>query len=317
MNKRVVLQDIADALHVSKNTVSHALRDLNDISEPLKEKIKNKAAEMGYIPNNLSIFLRENKSKLIGIVTCDLINPYYSIQIDKLIKKVHEQGYLAITILTDSGYLDFEVFKYLLNYQVGAIISFQDLSQETYDFIKIRTFPIILYGLLSKFENVPSVYSDDYEGGKIIAQECIKLNAKKPCFIAWDINIDTSKRRMQGFIDELEKNNIKADIYNVGYTEQSNYKVIKENQNDFVFAYCDTLGIQLKDYLNTLDYNNYTLYGFDGISCYLKTAKMIKSAYANSEAMSKYTALEIKKSIENINYKIKSKKFSVSLYTND
>ena len=41
MIKRVVLQDIADALQVSKNTVSHALRDLDDISVELKEKIKN------------------------------------------------------------------------------------------------------------------------------------------------------------------------------------------------------------------------------------------------------------------------------------
>ena len=57
MRKRVVLLDIAKELNVSKNTVSRALRDCDDISQEMKMKIKNKAKEMGYIPNSLSIFL--------------------------------------------------------------------------------------------------------------------------------------------------------------------------------------------------------------------------------------------------------------------
>ena len=76
MRKRVVLLDIAKELNVSKNTVSRALRDCDDISQEMKMKIKNKAKEMGYIPNTLSILCRENYTRLEGIVTSELINPY-------------------------------------------------------------------------------------------------------------------------------------------------------------------------------------------------------------------------------------------------
>ncbi len=314
MIKRVVLQDIADALQVSKNTVSHALRDLDDISVELKEKIKNKATEMGYIPNNLSIFLRENKSKLIGIVTCDLINSYYAIQIDNLIKKLRENGYLAITILTESGYLDFDFFKYLLNYQVGAIISFQDLTEETYNFLKKRHFPIVLYGLISKFEGIPSVYTDDYYGGVLIAKEFLREKKyKKPCYVCWSDDVETAIRRKNGFFDELNKHGINPDIYIIGYNNIAQCKKIIENNNDFIFSYCDTLGIDIKDYLNRQKYKKFNIFGFDGIHHYIKANKEIKGIYADTSEMSQYATEEVKKAISDNNYLIKSKMFTVYL----
>lgn len=190
MRKRVVLLDIAKELNVSKNTVSRALRDCDDISQEMKMKIKNKAKEMGYIPNTLSIFFRENYSRLVGIVTSDLINPYYSINIDRIIKDLSRFGFVPITILTNSGYLDFEILKSLLNYQVCAIVSFQDYSQETYEFLKDKNIPIVLYGLLSKYENTISIYTDNYMGGKLVAEEYI-LSKKynNPCMIAWQDDV--------------------------------------------------------------------------------------------------------------------------------
>ena len=47
----VSLKDIAAACGVSASTVSKALNDLDDISEKRKAMIRQKANEMGYMPN--------------------------------------------------------------------------------------------------------------------------------------------------------------------------------------------------------------------------------------------------------------------------
>lgn len=47
-NRKVTLQDIADALNISRNTVSKAINNTGSISESTKNKILRKAAEMGY-----------------------------------------------------------------------------------------------------------------------------------------------------------------------------------------------------------------------------------------------------------------------------
>ena len=46
--KRVTIQDIADELGVSRNTVSKAINNADGLSEATREKILRKAIEMGY-----------------------------------------------------------------------------------------------------------------------------------------------------------------------------------------------------------------------------------------------------------------------------
>ena len=53
MPARVTMQDIADALGLSRNTVSKAINNTGVIAENTKELILRKAAEMGY--RNLTI----------------------------------------------------------------------------------------------------------------------------------------------------------------------------------------------------------------------------------------------------------------------
>ena len=48
MSKRVTLQDVADALHLSRNTVSKAINNSPAVAEATKQQIYKKAAEMGY-----------------------------------------------------------------------------------------------------------------------------------------------------------------------------------------------------------------------------------------------------------------------------
>ena len=55
--KSVGLKTIAYELNVSVNTVSRALRDCDDISVEMKEKVRQKAYELGYMPNNISQFI--------------------------------------------------------------------------------------------------------------------------------------------------------------------------------------------------------------------------------------------------------------------
>ena len=48
MNKKVTIQDIADALGISRNTVSKAINNTEGLADSTREKILQKAKEMGY-----------------------------------------------------------------------------------------------------------------------------------------------------------------------------------------------------------------------------------------------------------------------------
>ena len=48
MKKKVTIQDIADALGISRNTVSKAINNSDGLAEATRQKILQKAVEMGY-----------------------------------------------------------------------------------------------------------------------------------------------------------------------------------------------------------------------------------------------------------------------------
>ncbi len=48
MSKRVTIQDIADSLGISRNTVSRAINNSEGLSDAMRERILQKAVEMGY-----------------------------------------------------------------------------------------------------------------------------------------------------------------------------------------------------------------------------------------------------------------------------
>lgn len=70
MSERVTIQDIADALGVSRNTVSKAINNTGVLAESTRQKVLSKAIEMGYKqfsyldPDNLPEKERRNKGEI-------------------------------------------------------------------------------------------------------------------------------------------------------------------------------------------------------------------------------------------------------------
>ncbi len=88
--KFVTYQDIADALGITKMAVSKALRDSADISEETKKSVREKADELGYIPNNIAINLKRKTSNMIVVVFNSFHNPYFSIACYKIFEAIRK-----------------------------------------------------------------------------------------------------------------------------------------------------------------------------------------------------------------------------------
>ena len=85
----VSLKDIAAACGVSASTVSKALNDLDDISEKRKAMIRQKANEMGYLPNMAARALKTKMTHNIGVLFIDdyhsgLTHPYFAPVLESL-----------------------------------------------------------------------------------------------------------------------------------------------------------------------------------------------------------------------------------------
>ncbi|WP_233188578.1 LacI family DNA-binding transcriptional regulator [Tenacibaculum sp. SG-28] len=79
MKTRITLKIIAKELGVATSTVSKALRDSPEISQETKDRIKAFADFYNYRPNNLALQLRNQQTKVIGIILPQIVH-HFSLQ---------------------------------------------------------------------------------------------------------------------------------------------------------------------------------------------------------------------------------------------
>ncbi|PJF09352.1 LacI family DNA-binding transcriptional regulator [Pseudorhodobacter sp. MZDSW-24AT] len=71
-------QDIADALGISRATVSNALNGTGRLSPELTQRVLDKAAELSFAPSRLGRALRTGRSATIGLVLPDFRMPLFA-----------------------------------------------------------------------------------------------------------------------------------------------------------------------------------------------------------------------------------------------
>src|SRR5688572_8954058 len=126
----ITIKDIAKALGLAYSTVSRALQDSYQISEPVRKRVKEYAAEHHYRPNLAAQSLRRKKSRSIGILLPTIPNNFFAEVINGIESVASDKNYhIIITQSHESAEKELKNFEYLAWRSVdGFLIS---LSCET------------------------------------------------------------------------------------------------------------------------------------------------------------------------------------------
>ncbi|TCV73510.1 LacI family transcriptional regulator [Neorhizobium sp. R1-B] len=93
---------IAAALGVSAATVSNALSGKGRVSPELVEKVRAKAAELGYVPSLTARALRTGRTGVLGLVLPDIANPLFP-QIAQAIENAASNAGFGVLIADSRG----------------------------------------------------------------------------------------------------------------------------------------------------------------------------------------------------------------------
>lgn len=276
-SQTICQKDIAKALGVSVNTVSHALRDCSDISIELKEKIKQKAKELGYVPNGTAIKLKTGSSKTIALVYDSLINPFFSIMALKLNRLLKQRGYDTIIFpCAKSNVLDFDEFIDILERQVDGILSFVDFDKSVIESKVFSSLPVIIVGRRPTFD-IPSVNINGHAGGALIGKYFKNKKYNKVIY-ACPQGVELYTKRYEGLLSVYDENNvIKLYCHEEGSFDHI-FEIIKLENIKAVFAFNDILAISLKNAFRK-EKLNVEVVGFDylhGELSYLEELSSVK-----------------------------------------
>ena len=201
---RATSNEVAEAAGVSQSAVSRVFTPGASVSAQTREKVLAAAAKLKYRPNAIARTLITNKSRLIGVVTPFLDNPFYSDVLQELSARLQQH---AFQVLLFTGFRNKESEKLLtriLQYNVdGLIFASTTLSSAFAAECDALGVPVVLFNRTTRRDEVSSVTSNNTRGGRHVAEFLLAGGHRHFAFMAGITTSSTNRDRETAYVKRL------------------------------------------------------------------------------------------------------------------
>jgi len=264
--KKVILQDLANELGLSKALVSSVLNGNGDkigISKATQERVEKLAKEMNYRPNMIARALKTQEIKTIGLIVSDISNPFYSNMARSIEDELSKQDYNLIIGSTDEDLeRETELISLLIERGVdGFIISTSQLSNKIIVQLHKERFPFVMVDRHLSNIDCNYVVVNNHDGAREGVEHLINHGFKKIAFFSISpAHISTIRDRLLGYKNALKSNRIRGDrklICDIPYdkidqsvAEKLNELLKPPHSIDAVFASNNNIALACMKYFN-------------------------------------------------------------------
>lgn len=206
MGKLSTIYDVAKLAGTSAATVSRVLSDNSyPVSPATRQKVRDAAARLGYVPNTLAKSLRRSANPDVGVVLPSISNPFYQQALVGISEVLSQNGCNIIlcntmrTVEKEHTYL-----RQLFERQVkGVILSSVDVSS---DLIREYSRQGMRFVLLDQFFDDlddPGLIFDTYAGAKLAVEHLIRQGHRRIAFGTTSMTVWTRNQMYRGYRDAL------------------------------------------------------------------------------------------------------------------
>lgn len=266
----VTIRDVASKAGVSVATVSRLLNDSGYVGKKTKEKIEQVINDLNYVPNEAARILNTKSSKVIGLVTPDISNPYFSLIAKGAEEFCQKQGYMILLGNSDgdlnrsNSYLN-----HFIQHNVSGLLLVNDGLIEIPD-----SLPYVAIDR-SQEDDKYSVITNHFLGGQLAAEEVVKTNPKNVLVMRGPQNVSNARNRYLGSMTIFEQYpNINVEYYDTEtYQTFQASKVAKQivdniNNIDTILATNDVYAFEIMHEAKKVGLNipkDIQIIGYDGV----------------------------------------------------
>ena len=197
------IKDIAKACGVSVATVSKALNGHNDISQATKEKVREAARQLGYMPNSAARALKTNRTYNLGVLFVDeaqsgLTHEFFAAVLDSFKRHAEGRGY-DITFInhnighSHSSYLEHCRYRGV-DGVIAACVQFDDP-----EVVELAYSNLPLVTVDHVFNNRAAVLSDNVDGIRQLVDQLTALGHERIAYIHGEQHSAVTQKRLVGF----------------------------------------------------------------------------------------------------------------------
>jgi LacI family transcriptional regulator len=151
----VTIKDVARAAGVSASTVTRALTNPEMVNPATRERVRQTAAALGYLPNRAARGLITGRTGNLGLLVPDLANPFFPSVVKGVQARAHEADYAVFLVDTDEDAAVEAGLVHRLSKQVDGLVLCSPRMTEDELRAVLNDTPVVLIN--RRIGRVPSV----------------------------------------------------------------------------------------------------------------------------------------------------------------
>ena len=209
------MKDIAEDLGVSLMTVSKALRNHDDVAEVTRQRVCQRAKELGYTPNLIARSLAGHRSFLIGLVVPDLMHSFFAEVAKGIEGKVGPLGYqIVVCSSNENPETELRQLKLLLARKVDGLIMASAAPRASSSMVELLQAGNVRYVFIDRVVlkgKATYVGVDDDKAGFLATEHLIEQGCKRIAHLHGPM-VSTGKGRLRGYRRALAKHGLKVTL---------------------------------------------------------------------------------------------------------
>jgi len=210
------LQDLADVVGLTANTVSRALNDRSGVSAATRALIKAEAERLGYVPNIHARSLVLGSRKTIGVIVSNISNPFFADLVSEVELQAQQAGYTVLLLLSyESAERERDAIDRAMRAGLDGLIAapVQERSDAWTSVIKAGI-PLVLVSRELPELGVDFFSTDNEAGIALTTDAVLAQGAKDVVLLDEDMPFSTIRLRIEGFRRALERHSLSFDTRN-------------------------------------------------------------------------------------------------------
>ncbi len=216
------IKDVARLARVSTATVSAVVNGTSFVSAPLKARVIEAVAELGYAPSGVARSLRMQSTRLIGIVVADITNPFFAEFVRMAGVSAQMRGYSVLLCEADHNPAkERAALKLLAAHRVDGVILAPTGPAEMYFEPPVSTFPkpIVMVDRIIPAAPFDAVSIDNHRAAYDLTRYILSLGHTRVAIVAGSRHLANTIDRLSGFTDALAASGLEPDPAHIVYAD--------------------------------------------------------------------------------------------------
>lgn len=209
--RRPTIREVAEVAGVSRSTVSRALTGRGYVAPPVRDRIRQVARELGYVPDATARHLRRQASQSIGVLVSDLNNPFYAGLAAGISQQARDRQYTMM--LADDGgspTVEAEAAEAFVALRVAGVLV-APVSAQVTAYLMRQQIPVVEVDRQFAAGACDAVMVDNAGAARDATARLLALGHHRIALVIDEMHWTTGQNRLAGYLAAFAAAGIRAD----------------------------------------------------------------------------------------------------------